>query len=219
MKKHAHLFPLILGFLALGGCAKVTGVYITLPPSVVRGGTAQFTAAVEGTGKPRQRVLWELTGASEGSSISEAGLLTVAEDEPALYLTVRAVSAADRNKSAEGAVLLADSLYGPWRNERSNGVLTVTISPGSLDGRYSRDYYYTIEDLSWTMTANEDPATQKEYPLGYLISGTATKVYRIRNLSKGTLYTTSWYLHADGTKALRIQEDGSYIFTRVVEEE
>jgi hypothetical protein len=208
----------VLGILLLG-CAKVTGVVLTAPSLAARGGTAQFTAVVEGTGNPRQTVTWEIAeAAAEGTSISPEGLLTVAEEEPLLRFTVRAVSAADKKQSAEVPVLLADALYGAWRVRRSGGTMTLTISAESLTGRYNNGNNYTIEDLSWTAVENDDPATRDEYPLGYLAGGRATRVYRVSRLSLGEQRSFRFYPNVEGTKLLRVMEgEADYVFDRVEE--
>ena len=57
------------------------------------GSTLQFTAVAEGKGAVPQGVLWQVSGDSSGTSIDSDGLLTVAADESAEYLTVWAHSA------------------------------------------------------------------------------------------------------------------------------
>jgi hypothetical protein len=61
-------------------------------PTVQRGGTEPFTATVNGTNSPAQTVTWSVEGALAGTTISNDGVLTVAANEPASTLTVRATS-------------------------------------------------------------------------------------------------------------------------------
>jgi hypothetical protein len=83
----------------------VTGV--TVSPStagVAKGDTRQFSALVTGTDSPSQAVTWSVTGGGGGTGISDGGELTVASDEAAASLTVRATSVADGTKSGTAAV-------------------------------------------------------------------------------------------------------------------
>ena len=73
-------------------------------PSVVKGGTQTFTAAVTGTGSFVTTVNWSVTGGVAGTSISSAGLLTVAADETATSLTVTATSTMDPSKTGTSTV-------------------------------------------------------------------------------------------------------------------
>ena len=75
----------------------VTNVSVSPETATVEaGGTQQFTATVSGTGDYDDSVTWTVSGGiSEGTTISEDGLLTVAEDETAESLTVTAKSVGD----------------------------------------------------------------------------------------------------------------------------
>jgi len=85
----------------------VTSVFL-IPGSIVaeRGGTAQFFAAVLGTGEPPQGVTWTVEGGVPQTGVSAAGLLTVAHNETASVLTVRATSTFDRAVSGTTIVFL-----------------------------------------------------------------------------------------------------------------
>jgi hypothetical protein len=82
----------------------------------VRKGRAQlFSATVNGSGSPSQEVSWHVDGGHGSTAISETGSLTVAPDETAATLTVRAVSKADGSKAGTAAVtLLAQSQNMAW---------------------------------------------------------------------------------------------------------
>lgn len=72
--------------------------------TVEKGGTQQFTA---GGGGAAGGVTWTVTGASavnSGTTVSTAGLLTVAEAETNTELTVKATSTKDTTKSGSAAV-------------------------------------------------------------------------------------------------------------------
>jgi uncharacterized repeat protein (TIGR02543 family) len=100
----------------------VSGVSVTpTNETVERGGASrQFAAVVAGANGPSQGVNWSLSGASStGTGISTSGLLTVAADESAETLTVRATSTADSSKSGTASVPLEGGTAGlspgtPW---------------------------------------------------------------------------------------------------------
>jgi hypothetical protein len=71
------------------------------------GATEQYTAAVTGTHYPSQMVTWTLAGAAKtATTVSSAGLLTVAADETARVLTLTATSTYDNTKSAVRKIIL-----------------------------------------------------------------------------------------------------------------
>jgi hypothetical protein len=70
--------------------------------SVDKGATLQFSATVVGEGNPAQTVIWSITGDYiTSTSISDAGLLTVAADESQDSLVIRATSTVDNSKYGE----------------------------------------------------------------------------------------------------------------------
>ena len=72
--------------------------------TVTKGQIQQFNALVTGTNSPAQTVNWTVSGGVNGTNISPSGLLTVAANETAAALTVRATSTVDRNKSGMATV-------------------------------------------------------------------------------------------------------------------
>jgi len=98
---------------------------ITIEPAtadVFKGGEQQFTATVTGTGNPAQTVSWTVEGGGAGTSIDTSGLLTVAVNETATSLTVKATSTVDIAKSGTASV-----------NVLSPTVTDVTITPATAD--------------------------------------------------------------------------------------
>jgi hypothetical protein len=83
-------------------------VSVTVSPgavSVPKGGTQQFSSIVTVTGNAAQTVTWSVEGnSSTSTTISATGLLTVAADETAATLTVRATSTVDNTKSGTATV-------------------------------------------------------------------------------------------------------------------
>jgi endo-1,4-beta-xylanase len=82
---------------------------VTVSPStanVNKGATRQFNATVKGANSPAQTVTWSVNGVS-GTNISTTGVLTVAFNETAATLTVRATSTVDTTKSGTAAVTVS----------------------------------------------------------------------------------------------------------------
>jgi hypothetical protein len=77
----------------------VTGVTVTpANPTVDQGAKETFSAEVTGTITPPQTVIWSVSGNnSSGTTITQAGVLTVATTETAGTLTVKAAPIADPN--------------------------------------------------------------------------------------------------------------------------
>ena len=68
--------------------------------TVVRGGAYTFKATVSGTGAFDNSVTWSVSGGSAGTSISSDGVLTVAANETASSLTIKAIANGDSEKYA-----------------------------------------------------------------------------------------------------------------------
>ena len=128
-------FLLVFGFL-LGGCDEkdpddavegVTVTSVTVSPataSVAHGGGETFTAEVKGEDNPDQTVTWTVEGAKAGTTISDEGVLTVATNETADKLTVRATSAVDTTKSGTATVTVTAA---------TATVTGVTVSPATAN--------------------------------------------------------------------------------------
>lgn len=81
----------------------VTGVQVDFASGetiVVRDSTYTFKATVSGTGAFDNTVTWSVIGGSAGTSISSDGVLTVAANEAASTLTIKAVANGDPEKVA-----------------------------------------------------------------------------------------------------------------------
>ena len=103
------------------GESSVTRVTVSPKNAVVAPGkTQQFTPEVAVSGDAAQTVAWtvEGTGKKAGTTISDAGLLTVAQDETASTLTVTATSTVDTGKFDTATVTVS-----------SASISGVTISP------------------------------------------------------------------------------------------
>ena len=93
---------------------EITGV--TVSPentSVPKGGKRQFTATVTGYGDFDKSVTWETYGSysSEGTSLSQDGVLTVGIDETATIIGVRAISKGDTSWRYDIPVSIIDHMH------------------------------------------------------------------------------------------------------------
>jgi hypothetical protein len=109
---------------------------------VVKGGTQIFSAVVEGANSPAQSVTWSVTGGKIGTGITTYGVLTVAADESATSLTVRAASTVDNTKSGTATVTVIPATGSLSITIGFNyGEITITGSDGwntiSKNGYYS----------------------------------------------------------------------------------
>ena len=81
---------------------------VTVSPDlkdVCQGEQIQYSAQVSGVNSPSQAVTWSVTGAkSADTHIDENGLLSVAKDEAASNIVIKAVSAEDSSKTASQTV-------------------------------------------------------------------------------------------------------------------
>jgi len=105
---------------------KVTGVSIyPATAEVDKGETQQFSATVTGTNNPAQTVTWTVTGGVSGTGIDTKGLLTVAGNETAKTLTVKAVSTIDPSVSGTATVTVKEAVAIP------SSILTIEQYPAS----------------------------------------------------------------------------------------
>lgn len=87
---------------------------VTVSPElkeVCQGEQIQYSAQVSGVNSPSQAVTWSVTGAkSADTHIDENGLLSVAKDEAASNIVIKAVSAEDSSKTASQTVNITKRL-------------------------------------------------------------------------------------------------------------
>ncbi|NCC16401.1 MAG: hypothetical protein EOM28_08645 [Clostridia bacterium] len=89
-----------------------TYIGVTVTPSAVmvqKGKTYHFGAIVNGAYNPSQAVTWTVEGGNSTTAIGTDGKLTIAANETAATLTVRATSVADTSKSGTATVTVTQS--------------------------------------------------------------------------------------------------------------
>ncbi|WP_041611252.1 hypothetical protein [Treponema primitia] len=131
-------------------------------PNIAKGGTQAFTATVSGLNSPAQTVTWSVTGGVTGTGFSGT-TLTVASNETATSLTVRATSTVDPTKSGTATVTVTGATppptppsstvhfvaagywfrsslpYGPYGFATSSDGKTWTLQTSSFGSSYIRD--------------------------------------------------------------------------------
>ncbi len=99
----------------------ITSVTVTPATATVeQGNTQDFAATVTGTGDFDKSVKWSVIGGHEGTSIDNEGVLTVAKNETAKTLTVRAVANGDETKVAEATVTVKEAGNAPNNDNKPN---------------------------------------------------------------------------------------------------
>lgn len=157
-----------VGDLTIGTYDRLTKVFtpsnitgVTISPNdvtVALGATQTFTATVSGTGSPEQTVRWSVDGAqSTNTRILDNGELTVATDETASALTVRATSAVDPTKKGEALVVIV-----------STDITAVTVSPPTSNTAPGSTQQFTVtvtgtptppQTVTWTVTGGVSAST------------------------------------------------------------
>jgi len=128
----------------------VTGVVVSpATPGVIKGGTVQFSAAVSGTNNPAQTVTWSIvTDKAAGTNIDAAGLLTVAANEDAATITVRATSTVDTSKYGQAVAAVSNPpLTGTVTIDGTLKVgITLHVNTSALDSSGPFSYAWTSAD-------------------------------------------------------------------------
>ncbi len=159
------------------GAASVDAVSV-IPgiTTVTAGNTQQFRESVTVQNGAAKTVTWSVEGnQSANTKISQAGLLTVAEDETAAILTVRATSTLDATKFGEASVSVVRKPSGTGNggsNEDTNTDNpgtgdTDTKNPGTGDAD-TKNPGTGNTDTEKPTTSSTLPAKGKTYTVGVL---------------------------------------------------
>ena len=158
--------------------------------SVVRGQTQQFSATVSGAGNPAQTVTWTVTGGGTGTSINSSGLLTVAENETATSLTVRATSTVNTYISGTATITVLQPVPENrfeyfWVNEHDSLVTTsggvVSIAAGE----------------TLTITAQSTGYIVRQWHLNGVNTGHSENTYNFTSTATGR-HTVGLFVEKDG---------------------
>lgn len=119
----------------------VTGVTVKPNTATVgKGKTQAFAATVSGTGDFNKTVEWSVIGGHEGTSIDADGKLTVADNETAKTLTVKATAKGDKTKSAEATVTVKEN--APVVEPTVTGI---TVTPKNATVKQGKTQKFTAD--------------------------------------------------------------------------
>jgi hypothetical protein len=193
----------------LFSCSKINSVTIeNTPETVFKGDSLQLKAVVKGEGNPDTTVEWViLESVTKGTSVSKEGLLIVSENESTSNLTIKAIASKDTSKLALVSIKVntdQKKLLGNWIVKASNDTRRLNLSNDLWVCKYSSGSSYNISDLKWTAIKNDDIATKDEYPDGYIITGTADKVFGVSKIIQGQMMRFKLLINNDYSKLLRV---------------
>jgi hypothetical protein len=194
---------------------KVTSVTVSpATASVSKGASQKFTATVAGTGlsEADKTVNWTVTGGKKtATAIAADGTLTVAEDETATSLTVKATSAIDNTKSGTATVTVTKARALTAEEKKLVGEYVYISGSGGFWFDRFYDYYENI----WTDVGTygtfsvyksiEFKADGTYHEFFVHIGGSATR--------GGAMFfgTANWSVPANGTlKLLNYVRDNHY---------
>jgi hypothetical protein len=192
--------------LFLFSCSKVTSVSMeTRPEYAIKGKTIQLKAKLTGEGKPDTTINWTiLDKVSSGTSISKTGLLSVAENETAYTLKVKAAALQDTAKFDTLTIKLSlnpELFYGTWNKNNGN---YAKLTKEAWNQYYTDGNFYNVVDLKWFPIINDDIATKDDFPEGYLCFGIVGKAYNIKDTYSGKAMKNKIFMNKERTKIYRI---------------
>ena len=167
----------------------VTSVTVTpASANVAAGAFIQFAASVTGTNNPAQTVTWSVNGVSETTIVN--GLLTVAANETAATLTVRATSIVDTTKSGTATVTVTRSpLTGAVIiNGSARAGNTLTVNTNNLFGIGTISYQWQQGDTATGTFTNISGATASTY---VPVTGNVGKFLRVSVTRTGNTGTVT----------------------------
>lgn len=126
---------------------KITVTANGSPEKILQGGSLQFKATVEATGEPSTDVKWSISPETTGVTISNAGLLTVADTaEAGKTITVTATSVFDSKQS---------------------GTYQITIQAPSTGPEFKVEYFDNFDEYAGVSPANTWAEVEKRGVMSY----------------------------------------------------
>lgn len=173
----------------------VTGVQVDFASgetTVVRDSTYTFKATVSGTGAFDNTVTWSVIGGSAGTSISSDGVLTVAANEAASTLTIKAVANGDPEKVATKTLEIYSkvTIKQGTNTEDLYKKAGETVSLTAIDA--PAGYHFT----GWAKTGEGDFANNAATSTDFTVSTTNVTIQSNYELHSAT--SATW--QSDGTR-------------------
>lgn len=160
--------------------------------TIVRNGAYTFKATVSGTGAFDNTVTWSVIGGSAGTSISIDGILTVAANETASTLTIKAIANGDSEKYAiktvdvysKVTIKQGTNTEDLYKKAGETVSLTAIAAPSG--------YHFT----GWTKTGEGDFANNAATSTDFTVSTTNVTIQSNFELHSAT--SATW--QSDGTR-------------------
>lgn len=173
----------------------VTGVQVDFASgdtTIVRDGAYTFKATVSGTGAFDNTVTWSVIGGSAGTSISSDGVLTVAANETASTLTIKAVANGDPEKVATKTLEIYSkvTIKQGTNTEDLYKKAGETVSLTAIDA--PAGYHFT----GWAKTGEGDFANNAATSTDFTVSTTNVTIESNFELHSAT--SATW--QSDGTR-------------------
>lgn len=183
----------------------VTGVQVDFASgdtTIVRDGAYNFKATVSGTGAFDNTVTWSVEGGSAGTSISSDGVLTVAANETASTLTIKAVANGDSEKYATKTL----EIYSKVTIKQGTGAEDLykkageTVSLTAIDA--PAGYHFT----GWAKTGEGDFANNAATSTDFTVSTSNVTIqsnFELHSATSATWQkdgTIHWHECSCGTK-------------------
>lgn len=183
----------------------VTGVQVDFASgetTVVRDSTYTFKATVSGTGAFDNTVTWSVIGGSTGTSISSDGVLTVAANEAASTLTIKAVANGDPEKVATKTLEIYSkvTIKQGTNTEDLYKKAGETVSLTAIDapaGYHFKDWTKTGEGTFADSTATETDFT---VPASNVTIGSNFELHSATSATWQSDGTRHWHECSCGTK-------------------
>lgn len=160
--------------------------------TIVRDGAYTFKATVSGTGAFDNTVTWSVIGGSAGTSISSDGVLTVATNETASTLTIKAVANGDSEKYAIKTV----DVYSKVTIKQGTGTEDLYKKAGETVSLTAIDVPAGYHFTGWTKTGEGTFADSTATETDFTVSTTNVTIQSNFELHSATEAT--W--QKDGTR-------------------
>lgn len=160
--------------------------------TVVRDSTYTFKATVSGTGAFDNTVTWSVIGGSAGTSISSDGVLTVAANETASTLTIKAVANGDPEKVATKTL----EIYSKVTIKQGTNTEDLYKKAGEAVSLTAIDAPAGYHFTGWAKTGEGDFANNAATSTDFTVSTTNVTIESNFELHSAT--SATWQL--DGTR-------------------
>ena len=170
--------------------------------NVKRGNYYSFTATVSGTGAFDNSVTWSVTGGSAGTTVSGDGVLTVAANESAATLTIKAVANGDSGKYA---IITVNVVSLITVNQKSGNQQYTVAAGGTINltaETAASGYHFKEWQVSGAGTFTDKNAKETVFTVP-CENVTVTAVYELHSASGETWQTNGtshWHLCSCGEK-------------------